>query len=484
MRTRYRDEIYKGTLSYGTDFATGNTTTIQKVVPAGAGKYQSMVDVGPVIPLYSHPDRVRRRNRPFLLRHNPSNLFPLNPVQFRSCTCSSSESKDLHSRPVFDPSHTGTGAIYPYKPANRTYRQWASGQFYGNPYLTDPKLNLGYVELNSYPVQSTNNTNFALARAYGKLSAPDNDFGQIIGEATKTAALLVSPFKALHRLYHKLIKIQGRMVKTWNQETKTMDLLFKPHSHYQIARHRDLFLADVKGNYLKHGYAVINQAANRWLEYRYGARPIMWTIDDLRSEVDRVTLHPPIGQEKASYTSPVQEVVKTEGGAISSAYFGYTIEWKVRIQRGTFARVFFSQKANTCGTDTLFDLGLHPLQSVSLAYELFPLSFMLDWFIDVDSWLAGLTPHPSRKYLGNCVSIKEIHEFTGRVIRVWNYQDGRDVSGYSIKPYRVTWQRMTRIVNATVPSLPAWNVNILGLSNHTDILSAIWQRMPFFQRKR
>lgn len=168
----------------------------------------------------------------------------------------------------------------------------------------------------------------------------------------------------------------------------------------------------------------------------------------------------------------------------TNASFYYTVEWTHRVLTATAAQVFFRQKAGTAGTDYLFDLGLHPMQSVSLAYELFPLSFMLDWFIDVDSWLAGLTPHPSRTYLGNCVSTKEIHEFTGRVVKVWNSQDSRLITGYRIKPYRITWERLRRTVNNPVPKFPVWNPNLVGISNTTDILAAIWQRMPFFQRKR
>lgn len=306
--------------------------------------------------------------------------------------------------------------------------------------------------------------------------------GQTLGEIVKTASLLVKPYRLLANLYKACIGLQGRYLKVWNQELKEMEVVFHPWHYSRKFWHgkRELWKRR-----LRNGGLVVNESASAWLEYRYGVRPIMWEIDAYRKFMEDGIPLGLVGRCRGTYEKPALVSHSSMHTYTTNSTFHYTVDWEVKVFDGHYATVLFQQDLGAPTSSGLTAMGLHPIQAVNLAYELYPLSFMLDWFIDFDSWIGGLTPHPGRKYLGNSVSRKVTTELTGRIVEFRHGYTGKVIfPSWKINPYRVTWQRIKRTVNNPIPVVPAWNPKLLELSQICDILSVIGQRMPFLQRKR
>lgn len=481
MRLRKTNGITRRELVNRTFNASGATTYTSRVVAnAGRGKYQWIYDAGPYGPIRQLHYSPRHRSR-YWRYSSALPVVKLNPVSIVSCTCSAAAVQDNHTEVTFDPYADGQGLILPYK--HPTKNQWdeAYGQFYGQPTVQDPKVTLGVVRDES-PALDSIAMKYALSRANGKLSQGSTDMGQTLGEIVKTASLLVKPYRLLANLYKACIGLQGRYLKVWNQELKEMEVVFHPWHYSRKFWHGK---REFWKRRLRNGGLVVNESASAWLEYRYGARPLMWEIDTYRKFMREGIPLGRIGRCRGVYEKPVSVSHSSMNTYTSNTTFHYTVDWEIKIYDGHYATVLYQQDLAAPASSGLTALGLHPIQAVNLAYELYPLSFMLDWFIDFDSWIGGLTPHPGRKYLGNSVSHKVTTELTGRIVEFRHGYTGKViVPSWNINPYRVTWQRIKRTVNNPIPVVPAWNPKLLELSQISDILSVVGQRMPFLQRKR
>lgn len=481
MRLRTRDGIEKRQITINTISLIGaGTTTTSGVASAGSGRYQWISDAGPHGPLRRLRSTPRHSSRYWRYR-SAVPLVKLNPVTIVSCTCSAAAVQDNHTDIGLDPNFDGQGLILPYRQPGKNYLVEVYGQFYGQPMKKDPKQMLGLV-LNTAPKLDPIAMKYALGRANGKLSQGSVDMGQTLGEIAKTASLLVKPYRLLAALYKNCIGLQGRYLKVYNQELKVSELVFHPwrYSHKFWHGKRSLWKRR-----LRNGGLVVDESASAWLEYRYGARPLMWEIDTYRKFMTEGIPIGLIGRCRGTYEKSPSVSHSSMRSYGTNSTIQYLVDWEIKEYDGHYATVLYQQDPNAATSSGLTRLGLHPIQAVNLAYELFPLSFMLDWFVDFDSWIGGLTPHPGIKYLGNSVTRKVTTELTGRIVEFYYGPSAVPIyPGWKINPYRVTWQRMNRSVNNPIPVLPAWNPKLLEISQIVDILSVIGQRMPFIQRKR
>jgi hypothetical protein len=118
-------------------------------------------------------------------------------------------------------------------------------------------------------------------------------------------------------------------------------------------------------------------------------------------------------------------------------------------------------------------LGLAPQYLPELAWELTHLSFVVDWWFDVGTWLKTLRLNPSFEVLGNTVGTKIERNVT--LHAKYRYPN----SGEPLEPfgYFGAWgqEKYTRVVNQHLPNFPLLTLHFPGLAESADYVALILQ---------
>lgn len=130
---------------------------------------------------------------------------------------------------------------------------------------------------------------------------------------------------------------------------------------------------------------LTKQAAAAWLEYRYGIRPI---VNDIRSVAAAIhkraeTRRTSRGFRDASWTTHYKGL---HAGTHSTVDF----EWDMTMSSSWEFRAGILYELDNVLCDQLNAYGMSKIYT--LPWELFPYSFVIDWFIGVGRWLESWAP--------------------------------------------------------------------------------------------
>lgn len=221
---------------------------------------------------------------------------------------------------------------------------------------------------------------------------------------------------------------------------------------------------------------LTGNSANLILEFQYGWKPLMNEIHSLAEAVE-YGFNQPISK---AITVRKEEVISldevVEEGHITYTHSG---EKKYVIKAGIKAYVT---------NDALTSLGSHGLLNpAALAWELFPMSFVINWFVPIGSFLSGLSTHFGMEFrdgymtkvveyqrstvgtnhdpILQCKSYPErkFHEIAGPMGRSWNYN-------ISYSEWLETFER--QLMPFPPPPVPYWDPQ-LNLSKITSILTLL-----------
>lgn len=155
----------------------------------------------------------------------------------------------------------------------------------------------------------------------------------------------------------------------------TLAKAFREVKHFRFGNASDL----LRMKFIPKGVSLHKSAANNWLEFHFGWSPLLADIHD-SCEV----LNNPLN----SFT--------VERGRAREPYVGtYSHDFGSGIGTGTAQGWIYAQqgarvKAVTgAGLHTLDQLGV--INPLSLAWEVIPFSFVVDWFVNVGEFLGSLT---------------------------------------------------------------------------------------------
>jgi len=287
--------------------------------------------------------------------------------------------------------------------------------------------------------------------AYAKLNEGDYDFGATLGELKETIRTIIS---VIHRL-----PVSKEFWKTINTAT----------SAFYAQRRKE---------------KLSRKMANAWLEWRYGIRPLLWEAEQILAALTE--------KRKAAATAGKLYVKrsssKSNNESITSLkeVYGfnglrYSADLSVKTEVKAYTSVYYTIDAGNmpAALALLRKYGLSPDQGLALVWELTPLSFVVDWFVDIKTWIQALCTPIGITILGDSTSVKTSITMTRRPTGwwasfrspVWNPDakfegmPGNDVFSY---------EDMTRQVNRGRPGLfqaLTFNPSVLSISKWLDLLS-------------
>jgi len=253
-------------------------------------------------------------------------------------------------------------------------------------------------------------------KALASAKTADWDVLTFVGEFHDTVSLLKTTMERLFSFSYKLAGIAKR------REIKRSRRRKLPYSLRQAIRN-------------------FNQL---WLEGRYGWRPLVYDIQSILKAL-REKSNNPMARKSATIVQDISAARSAEFHNTDVKYICTT----TRTGTCTYHAVVFYK-------DMMGHIGANP---VITAYELTRFSFVVDWFIDINSWLHAILPREGYTELGVSVSAKQdysdileetVEEVPGGVYAVSMSQSYR-----AIQHHR-TYDRQAY---TTIP-LPHINVNL------------------------
>lgn len=148
---------------------------------------------------------------------------------------------------------------------------------------------------------------------------------------------------------------------------------------------------------LKSAKELADAVASVWLQYRYAISPLAYSIEDIQETLLSM---------KAKYGKYNEKSVSSINFPETLEFRGSSAVWHlVTNDSSATVRCFIKRKYDPQDIiDTLY--GLLKVNPFSTAWELIPLSFVADWFVNVGDYITALTSHQPHTQQVSTVSIK------------------------------------------------------------------------------
>lgn len=208
----------------------------------------------------------------------------------------------------------------------------------------------------------------ALIGAYAKMKSPDALLAVSLHEREKTVQMLRKPFSASLELSKRIF---GRKVAL-----------------------------------MRRGWTASRAAAQAWLEYRFGWRPL---VSDISGTVKALTKSLP--KRDTILVARSGRELKFED------FYSGSVSWvagTVVTRRGTWtskvqasAGVIYTLRDASEAELRAHYLGLDLYSVPSTVWEVIPYSFVVDYYVNVGAWLSAITPSPLFEVLGDWATVKE-----------------------------------------------------------------------------
>lgn len=216
-----------------------------------------------------------------------------------------------------------------------------------------------------------------------------------------------------------------------------------------------------------------DRAASLWLQYRYAVTPLALQLEeaigllkDRKRELVTIT----------SYTKRKKLVESTKRDFTWS-------QLHMRVTTEEYLDFRGACKLYPTAIRDSFDWGIQPYDVVLTALELTKLSFVLEWFIGIGTWLGSYRPGDAKiAYQSNTSIVNVIREVKTELL--YHTYDPRFVE-VSYVPEMATYTRtmVKRTTEVERPLLPAFNVEALSLMRQLDAVSLAFQMLKGFKKK-
>jgi len=241
-----------------------------------------------------------------------------------------------------------------------------------------------------------------LIEAYAKMNSSDTFAGEQIATMKQTIGMIRSPFKSMTKLankaYKRLRQRQAQIRKTYQRDRKRLRIIkAKPIRFQELAKALAVDLQQA--------------VASCWLELRYGMMPLMYDAEShvryIQENLD--TSAKPIRRVARSSQRTAIKQEAWEGPVWCGLEYVYEsrarADWS--LSRRVSAGVVYTVSPQSNISQLVGHLGLRVRDLPATAWELIPLSFVVDWAINIADWLQAITPVPGIQPQANWVTTVE-----------------------------------------------------------------------------
>lgn len=311
-------------------------------------------------------------------------------------------------------------------------------------------------------------------RALSRASSAQFDFGVTVGEIAETAAFLAKPLTSLVSISNQALRGISH-IRTVGLNTYVR--ISKKASKRTIRR---ILESTHAANPLTPGIRILNESANHWLAYKFGVLPILDDISKL-TEFKEKNIQRLLGVRVARVKSMKVDTTTSTlfSGVPFATWFKLDgLRLKRVIDQHTFG-LYFKDRITNPLANFMAGLGFAPFNVFTLAWELIPLSFVVDRFIDIKSFVKGNLGGLSKDLLTYYCTRKVLTTYTCDVTKlVCGYPTRISCSADKALHCSVTTEQMARVVNLDRPKFPV--VNPLWqeqLKADATNLALIWSRL-------
>lgn len=272
-----------------------------------------------------------------------------------------------------------------------------------------------------------------------------------------------------NRAFSKAYSSKATLLVTVGELHKSISMVRKP-----FAQARTL-LAQMTRRYrnlLFRGLKAADAAAKAWLEYRMGWKPLLYDLSNIAKAV-----HKTLSEIDQTYDESFRSKITQNwgdsggGGTLSpSAFAGSSIVWrrsvKASVSAGVIVRFNMFDEASK-PWQAMFGVELHDV-APSL-WELMPYSFVVDRFLEVQTWLEAIQPRPNTRVMFSWVTTVYNHVYDADISLKYYLSDGTPVPlTQTAASEHETHFAMNRTCGVSPSIVPALNVQGLNLKQHAD----------------
>lgn len=315
-------------------------------------------------------------------------------------------------------------------------------------------------------------------RALAKASSAQFDFGVTVGEIAETASFLAGPLTKLVSL--SAVAFRGIQAIRTHGSSVVVRMNMKASK-----KHIRRIMESSVEHPINSSLRVLDESANHWLAYKFGVLPI---LDDIAKaqKFREENVQRQLGVQSVrikGYKSDTTTSLLTKDSVWY--HFGFDAFRVKRVEDQHHFGLYFRNRITAPLATFMEQLGFAPWSPFTLAYELIPLSFVVDRFIDIKSFVRGNLGGLSKHFLGYYCSRKLSTTYSGSIHNLkFGYPVKIACKATSALNCQATVQQITRTVNVDRPLFPVinpyWEQQLV--SDATN-LSLIWGRLRTFVGK-
>ena len=251
------------------------------------------------------------------------------------------------------------------------------GKHAGSHYLSNSNaVWAGMQGSGRYPIDN-GSENISLQKAKASLDKAELQLGVALAELTTTIAMLTKALTDLRKYLSFALKFLNRASS------------YRKHIVQMVMR-----TAATRSGRRKIAQAIGKEAANRWLEYQYGWKPLMSDIYAIAGLIDEQIQRKKYITGKADHrsgVSPTYTFPRINNGMMNVI---------PRVMSGAYTRLDW--EVSNSAYRTFNRLGLTNL--LEIGWELIPFSFVIDWVAPIGDYLGSLAAGWGLTYKGGSIT--------------------------------------------------------------------------------